>query len=125
MGPPELETEVSLHSLDDPELGKVAMKVFLQEDEEEFEAWMSTIHVHCTLNGHEIGRGIGRYVKRDYIRSHFWRDMEEPCQELSSIAFELFDRYGRLKPGFIDHPIRKGTGGWGSEFDLGSLFIIE
>jgi GNAT superfamily N-acetyltransferase len=51
--------------------------------------------------------------------------MEEPCQELSSIAFELFDRYGRLKKELKDHPIRRGTGIWGSELDLGALFIIE
>jgi GNAT superfamily N-acetyltransferase len=125
MGPPELESEEQENFLDDPADGKVIMKVFLQEEDDEFQAWMQTIHVHCTRDGKEIWRGIGRYVKRDYIRSHFWRDMEEPCQELSSIAFELFDRYGRLKSEFIDHTIRKGTGCWGSELDLGSLFVIE
>jgi len=51
--------------------------------------------------------------------------MEEPCQELSMVAFGLFDRYGRLKRELKDHPIRKGTGVWGSELDLGPLFIIE
>ena len=55
----------------------------------------------------------------------FWRDMEEPCQELSSIAFGLFDRYGRLRRELKDHPIQKGTGVWGPELDLGSFLVIE
>jgi hypothetical protein len=86
---------------------------------------MSTIHVHCSHEGKVIGRGLSRYVKRDHIRSAFWRDMEGPCQELSKVAFQLFNRYGRLKKEFKNHPIRMGTGVWGSELDLGSFFVIE
>lgn len=65
------------------------------------------------------------YEHRDWIRSTFWTDMEEPCHELSSVAFKLFDRYGRLKEEFKTHPIRKGSGCWGDEFDTGSLLVIE
>lgn len=50
--------------------------------------------------------------------------MEQPSQDLSSVAFRVFDRYGRLKE-FKDHPVRKGTGTWGSELDLGAIFVIE
>jgi hypothetical protein len=46
-------------------------------------------------------------------------------QELSTNAFEVFDRYGRSKPEFKNQVIRRGTGCWGSELDLGSLFILE
>jgi GNAT superfamily N-acetyltransferase len=122
-----LETEVEQmeHSLGDQ---KLTFKIFLAEDEDheyEFTRWMQTIRVHCSYEGKEIGRGFGRYVQRERIRDSFWRDMEEPCQELSSIAFELFDRYGRLRTELKDHPIQKGTGVWGSELDLGSFFVIE
>lgn len=51
--------------------------------------------------------------------------IEEPYQRLSNIAFEIFDRYGRLNRDLKTHPIRKGTGAWGSEFDLESFFVIE
>ena len=122
LGPEETEVEQKEHSLGDQ---KLTFKIFLAEDDDEFTSWMQTIHVHCSYEGNEIGRGFGRYVKRDRIRATFWRDMEEPCQDLSQIAFELFDRHGRLRKEFKDHPIRKGTGVWGSELDLGSFFVIE
>lgn len=125
MGPPELEVEEQEHSLGESVDGQVTLKLYLQEDDDEFERWMQTIHVRCGYDGKEIGRGFGRYVNRDCIRPNFWRDMEEPCQELSTVAFEVFDRYGRLKQEFMDHTVRKGTGCWGSELNFGSLFIIE
>ncbi|KAH8589032.1 hypothetical protein B0O99DRAFT_637908 [Bisporella sp. PMI_857] len=125
IGPEETEVEQKEYSLGDQ---KFTFKIFLAEDEgheDEFTRWMQTIHVHCSYEGKEIGRGFGRYVQRDKIRGSFWRDMEEPCQGLSEIAFELFDRYGRLRKELKDHPIQKGTGVWGSELDLGSFFVIE
>lgn len=125
MSPEETEVEQKEHSLGDQ---KLTFKIFLAEDEDhedEFTRWMQTIRVHCSYKGKDIGRGFGRYVQRNRIRDSFWRDMEEPCQELSQIAFELFDRYGRLRTELKDHPIQKGTGVWGSELDLGSFFVIE
>ncbi|KAE9364854.1 hypothetical protein N431DRAFT_111710 [Stipitochalara longipes BDJ] len=121
-GPIETEVEMREESLDETRL---TFKIFLAEDDEEFISWMSTIYVQCSHNGKDIGRGYGRYIQRDRIRPTFWRDMEEPSEELSKVAFGLFDRYGRLKKEFKDHPIRKGTGAWGSELDLGSFLVIE
>ncbi|OBT56864.1 hypothetical protein VE04_02992 [Pseudogymnoascus sp. 24MN13] len=122
MGPPKREVEEHKHTLGGSE---VTFKIFIQDDDGEFSDWMHTIHVHCSSASKEIGRAFGRFVRRDRITANFWRDMEEPCQELSSVAFELFDRYGRLKREFVDHTVRKGSGCWGSELDLGPLFIIE
>jgi hypothetical protein len=121
-GPKETEVEEKEISLGDQ---KLTFKIFLLEDDYEFAQWMQTILVHCSHDGKDIGRGVGRHVDRDWIRPTFWRDMEEPCVELSTIAFQLFDRYGRLKKEFKDHPVQKGTGVWGSELDFGQLFIIE
>ncbi|KAL2070288.1 hypothetical protein VTL71DRAFT_13314 [Oculimacula yallundae] len=87
--------------------------------------WMHTLNVTCTRKGKQIGSGRGIYVKRDVIRSNFWLKMQELRPDLSSIAFELFDRYGRLNEQFISHPVRKGKGCWGSEVNLGDLLIIE
>lgn len=122
VGPLETEVEQEEHSMGGQQS---TFKIFLQEEDDEWARWMKTIHVTCSHEGKEIGRGLGRYVIRDRIRANFWREMEEPCEELSKIAFELFDRYGRLKREFKDHPIRKGTGVWGTELDLGSFFVIE
>lgn len=127
-GPTELEVENEELQVDHK---PVQSKAFLVEDDE-FIPWMSTIHLHCTLEEgtagagtKEIGRVFGRYVKRGYIRRTFWESMEEPCQELANIAFEVFDRYGRLQREFKDHIVRKGTGAWGDELDIGNLLIIE
>jgi len=81
--------------------------------------------IHCTYDGQHIATGIDRYVNRDFIRPDFWRCMEELCQELSNIAFELYDRYGCLREDFIQHAVRKGTGYWRKELDCGFLLIIE
>jgi hypothetical protein len=72
--------------------------------------------VNITFEGNHIASGVGRFVRRDWIRANFWRDMEEPCRGLSNIAFEIFDRYGRLNRDLKTHSIRKGIGAWGSEF---------
>ncbi|KAK0119471.1 hypothetical protein ONS95_010919 [Cadophora gregata] len=125
LGPPELEVEEKEVTLPRFQGSKAIMKSYRHEDDDEFEEWMHSLIVTINYEGKELGRAVGRYVKRSYIRDNFWRSMEEPCQELSSVAFELFDRYGRLKEEFASHPVRKGTGSWGHELDLGNIFILE
>ena len=125
VGPPELEVEEQEHFIGESHKAKVLFKIYLQEVDEGFEEWMQTIHVRCSYEGKHIGGGFGRYVRRDTIRPYFWRDMEEPCQELSNIAFDLFDRYGCLREDLKSHVVRKGSGVWGSELDFGSFFVIE
>jgi GNAT superfamily N-acetyltransferase len=81
---------------------------------------MSTIHVHCSHEGKVIGRGLSRYVKRDHIRSAFWRDMEGPCQELSrllssySTAMAVSRRNSRIT-----------QSGWEQEFGAVSLTSVH
>ncbi|KAI0855010.1 hypothetical protein F4860DRAFT_522059 [Xylaria cubensis] len=41
--------------------------------------------------------------------------MDELCDETSSLAIELFDRYGRLKREYCEHEIRKGSGRIGTK----------
>jgi GNAT superfamily N-acetyltransferase len=113
-------------SIGDHDPVKLLFKIsVLDGDEEEFDDWMETILVRCIYDGREIGRGLGRYVQRDQIRDCFWDKMNTPSEGLSSVAFELFDRYGRLKREFRDHEIRRGTGAWGRELDLGPIFVVE
>jgi GNAT superfamily N-acetyltransferase len=58
-------------------------------------------------------------------RSNFYDDMEEPSVESSKLAFDLFDRYGRLRPEFKTHPFKKGSGIWKDELDSGPILLIE
>lgn len=74
--------------------------------------------------GH-IGHCDGKLIRRGDIRATFWSNLEEPTAETSFLAFDLFDRYGRLKPEFKDHPVKKGSGVWGAEFDDGDILLIE
>ncbi|KAI9040059.1 uncharacterized protein KD926_008622 [Aspergillus affinis] len=55
----------------------------------------------------------------------FWKEMEEPSEETSDVAFDVFDRYGTAKNKYKDHPVQRGTGVWGNELDNGPLFLIE
>ncbi|KAI1129069.1 hypothetical protein F5Y10DRAFT_277023 [Nemania abortiva] len=51
--------------------------------------------------------------------------MEELCEETSSLAFDLFDRYGRLDREYCEHKIRKGSGVWGKELDHGDILLFQ
>lgn len=66
-----------------------------------------------------------KLIRRAHMRSAFWVEMEEPSQETSDLAFELFDRYGRLNREYCDHEIRKGSGAWGRELDHGDILLFE
>lgn len=123
MGEEEREVEQKEYSLGDRE---VIFKIFLENHDDEFSTpWIQGVCVQCSYKGQVIGQGSGWYVQRDRMRNSFWEDMDEPSQGLSATAFDLFDRYGRLRKELKDHPVRKGTGVWGSELDLKPFFVIE
>jgi GNAT superfamily N-acetyltransferase len=123
----EYEVEERLHTLQSTPPCEVKVKLVVLKDGElaEFQSWLQTIHVTCTLNGKNVGSALSRYIIRDRIRANFWRDMEEPCHEMSELAFDLFDRYGYLKDELKNHPVRKGSGVWGEELNKGNLLLIE
>lgn len=72
-----------------------------------------------------VGYCEGKLIRRNQIRAVFYHEMEEPSRETSLLAFDLFDRYGRLRSEFKDHPIRKGSGVWSKELDTGDILLIE
>ncbi|KAJ5267460.1 hypothetical protein N7478_010268 [Penicillium angulare] len=74
--------------------------------------------------GMQVGYCDGKLIRREDIREKFWFAMEQPTEGTRAAAFDLFDRYGRLKPDFKDHPVKKGSGIWGSELDDGDIFLI-
>ncbi|RDW61397.1 hypothetical protein BP5796_11289 [Coleophoma crateriformis] len=93
-------------------------------DDRAFQQWMQSICLHCLYQGELIGHAFGRHINRGMIRHDFYRVMEEPCQDISDVAFEVFDRYGSLKKEFKDHSVRKASGAWSSELDEGNLLLI-
>lgn len=84
-----------------------------------------TLLVVCSIEGKEIGRGFASYIERHRIISEFWKSVEGFCEQTSYLAFTLFDRYACLRPEFKEHPVRKGSGVWGAELDIGDLLLIE
>ncbi|ERF74444.1 hypothetical protein EPUS_03882 [Endocarpon pusillum Z07020] len=73
----------------------------------------------------QIGHCVGKLIRRSKIRSIFYHEMEEPSRETCLLAFDLFDRYGCLKPEYKNHSIRKGSGIWKEELDDGDILLIE
>jgi GNAT superfamily N-acetyltransferase len=112
---------------------EITTDVFVAEfkdEERRANGWMKTIHIIAETDGEVIGRGLGRYVDREKMArrpSFFARDMHAACEELSTLTLEVYDRFGRLKE-LLDHRVRKGTGKWGKELDMGKdgkIFVIE
>jgi GNAT superfamily N-acetyltransferase len=71
-----------------------------------------------------IGSCDAKLIRRDGLTS-FYDDMEEPTSGTAELAFDLFDRYGRLRQEFKRHPIKKGSGIWQDEIDRGDLLLFE
>lgn len=95
--------------------------------------WLEAINGFVTCTGlplegsaeRKVGHCNGKLIRRDRIRANFYHEMEEPSRETSLVAFDLFDRYGRLRGEFKDHEIRKGSGVWSDELDNGDILLIE
>ena len=51
--------------------------------------------------------------------------MEELSSDAAALGFGIFNRWGCLKPEFLNHPIKKGTGVWGTELNEGRFVLIE
>ncbi len=87
--------------------------------------WLEEMEGLVTCNGgssgvatrKQIGYCEAKLIRRSQIRATFYDDMDEPSRDTSLVAFELFDRYGRLRTEIKEHPIRKGSGMWNKDFD--------
>ncbi len=87
--------------------------------------WCKQINGFANVGQSRVADCDAKLLRRDSMRSAFWTEMEELCEETSLLAFELFDRYGRLNREYGEHEIRKGSGIWGKELDHGDILIIE
>ncbi|RSL95006.1 hypothetical protein CEP52_012305 [Fusarium oligoseptatum] len=87
--------------------------------------WLEQIDGLAFANSNWIGYCEAKLIRRLQIHHKFWTAMEAPTRGTSELAFELFDRYGRLRKEFQEHRSNKGTGVWGSELDSEDILLIE
>lgn len=95
--------------------------------------WLEKIDVEASCTAHLDEHGEpkrvafceAKLIRRDQMRDDFHDQMEQPSRETSLLAFDLFDRYGRLRPEFKTHSVIKGNGVWGQELDHGDILLIE
>ncbi|SPO05334.1 uncharacterized protein DNG_08021 [Cephalotrichum gorgonifer] len=96
-----------------------------------FRKWLTPILARATIHPDEsrppdeVGEALGFIIRRPWIQSDFYENMEVPHMGTMNLAFDLFDRYGRLKEEIREHPLRKGSGVWKTELDNGDLLLVE
>ncbi|KAI1401892.1 hypothetical protein F4819DRAFT_306770 [Hypoxylon fuscum] len=122
------DIQVKLYS--DAKAARKDPKQSLEEFEDEFYEDINSF-AYSKHPAHKLGwtedAGVcnGKLIRRDRMRPAFHQEIEDPSEETSLMGFDLFDRYGRLKPEFKDHPIKKGSGIWGKELNYGDILLIE
>ena len=96
--------------------------------------WLETMEVNvtedrCSRSGTKYRKRVAfcaaRLIRRANIRGAFYEQMQKPFDEATLLAFDLFDRYGRLKDDYRQHPIRKGSGMWQNQLNDGDILLIE
>ncbi|KAK4031568.1 hypothetical protein C8A01DRAFT_21238 [Parachaetomium inaequale] len=87
--------------------------------------WLEQIDGLANVGHEQVADCNVKLIRRARMRRAFWVEMEEPSEETSDLAFELFDRYGCLNREYYEHGIRKGSGVWGQELDHGDILLFE
>lgn len=87
--------------------------------------WLDTFRVACTVGGKDVGHAAAQYIERSKVPSDFRKAMIEQGPRASTMAEQLFDRFGRLAKNLKEHPYIKGSGVWGSELDSGDILFID
>lgn len=90
-----------------------------------FFEWLEQIDTIATQRSERIATCDAQLIRRDQIKSTFWQEMKEPTILLRDLAFELFDRYGRLNKKYYQHSFKQGSGVWGRELDHGDILLID
>ncbi|KAH8814883.1 hypothetical protein F5884DRAFT_770309 [Xylogone sp. PMI_703] len=78
-----------------------------------------------------IGICTGILLKRDIITPMFHSMVATAYyetrmeHELFNLIFTLFDRFGRFRTVFQEHPVKRGSGIWREELDNGNIVILD
>jgi hypothetical protein len=124
-GEDELEAEEHQHITPGDHPQTINIRLSLTNGQKEEFPWMQDFTVTCILNGDNVAFAMARYIDRELIHHDFWQKMEAPSQDMSDVAFDVFDQYGYIKSKFKSHLMQRGTGLWNDELDHGPLFLIE
>jgi hypothetical protein len=99
------------------------------EDDIKESSWLKPASGDIVLHGTSAKVAAGycqaQTINRLAISRDFYNEMEEALHHLSELTYTLFDRYGHLKPEHKKHPIKKGTGVWGKELDIGRILFFD
>ncbi|PGH09241.1 hypothetical protein AJ80_07718 [Polytolypa hystricis UAMH7299] len=96
--------------------------VFPQRD------WLRSL---CAVTKHlahpnkNVAMCVGRLITRKMIAPRFHTHMTKRTKEMKILGFTLFDRFGRLRPEYKEHPVKRGSGIWQDEFDSGDILLLE
>lgn len=118
-------------------------QIELQPDIEEIQLPrdIKLLEATARMSGQSIGYCSAKLIKRDNFRTTFWSTMTDPSTVATHtskllpkttespyagrLALDLFDRFGRLDREYCQHAVRKGSGVWGPELDLGDILVFE
>lgn len=95
------------------------------ENDSDEPSWLEQLYGIAKFRKQAIGRLDAKLIHRDRFVGSFAEDIEEPSEGTAQMALDLFDRYGRLRPEFLEHPLKKGSGTWGDELSSGSLLLLD
>ncbi|CAI6331670.1 unnamed protein product [Periconia digitata] len=73
----------------------------------------------------EVGSCVSALIQRDKIRMRFHSSIDMSTPESWTMGYALFDRYGRLKPVYKNHPFKSGSRIWGNELSTGDILLVD
>ena len=88
-------------------------------------SWLEQWYGIAKFQKETIGRLDAKLIHRDHFVGSFAEDIDQPSEGAAQMALDLFDRYGRLRPEFLQHPFKKGSGVWGDELSSGDLLLLD
>ncbi|CAG8960442.1 hypothetical protein HYFRA_00008161 [Hymenoscyphus fraxineus] len=104
---------------------KPVEELFIFGGDGERKKWLLDYHAQIKYDGKVIGHTHARRIYREFVRANFWQEMDGVSQDMSNLAYRIFNRYGCLLEELKSHPVRKGSGVWGNELDFGPILHFE
>jgi hypothetical protein len=86
--------------------------------------WLEELDGNVDIGSESVAYCHATLIRRKNIANLFYDAMAATSHVHSSMAFELFDRFGRLKDEHRSHPVKKGSAVWQDEMDNGDILLI-
>jgi GNAT superfamily N-acetyltransferase len=95
------------------------------ENDSDQPSWLEQLYGIAKFRKQAIGRLDAKLIHRDHFVGSFAEDIRKPSKGTAQMALNLFDRYGRLRPEFLEHPFKKGSSVWRDELSSGDLLLLD